>query len=93
MRSILVAFLVLPLAQTASTQTAGDAVAGKAYWDREAPRLTDCKDCHGLNGEGGFGRDLAVRGSNAAQIERAAYQPWGIMPAFVESQLSGAIDA
>ena len=89
MRSMLVAFLVLPLAQTvASAQTAGDAAAGKAYWDRAAPRLTDCKDCHGLNGEGGFGPDLAGRGLNAAQIERAAHQPWGVMPAFVESQLS-----
>jgi cytochrome c553 len=51
MKNILVACLVLPLAQTvASAQIAGDAAAGKAYWDREAPRLTDCKDCHGLNG-------------------------------------------
>jgi cytochrome c553 len=89
MRSMLVAFLVLPLAQTvALAQTVGDAAAGKAYWDREAPRLTDCKDCHGLTGEGGFGPDLAGRGLNAAQIERAARQPWGVMPAFVESQLS-----
>jgi mono/diheme cytochrome c family protein len=89
MRKILIAFLVLPFAQTAvSAQTAGDVAAGKAYWDRLAPRLTDCKDCHGLNGEGGFGPDLAGRGLNAAQILRAARQPWGIMPAFVESQVS-----
>ena len=89
MRKMLVAFLVLPLVQTvASAQTAGDAAAGKAYWDREAPRLTDCKDCHGLNGEGAFGPDLAGRGLNTAQILRAARQPWGVMPAFVESQLS-----
>jgi mono/diheme cytochrome c family protein len=89
MRILLVASLVLPLAQSvASAQTVGDAAAGKAYWDRQAPRLTDCKDCHGLNGEGGFGPDLAGRGLNAAQIERAARQPWGVMPAFVESQVS-----
>ena len=89
MKKILVACLVLPLAQTvASAQVAGDAAAGKAYWDREAPRLTDCKDCHGLNGEGAFGPDLAGRGLNAAQIERAARRPWGVMPAFAESQLS-----
>src|ERR1700719_2536431 len=89
MKNMLVALLVLPLAQTAaSAQTAGDAAAGKAYWDREAPRLTDCKDCHGLNGEGAFGPDLAGRGLSAAQIERAARQPWGVMPAFVESQVS-----
>ena len=62
MRKMLIAFLLLPLAQTAaSAQPAGDAAAGKAYWDRLAPRQTDCKDCHGLNGEGGFGPDLAGR--------------------------------
>jgi cytochrome c553 len=88
MKKMLVALLLLPLAQTASAQTAGDAAAGKAYWDRLAPRLTDCKDCHGLNGEGGFGPDLAGRGLNAAQIEVAVRKPWGIMPAFVESQVS-----
>jgi len=88
MKKMLVAVLMLPLAQTASAQPAGDAAAGKAYWDRLAPRLTDCKDCHGLNGEGGFGPDLAGRGLSAAQVERAARQPWGIMPAFVESQVS-----
>ena len=89
MRKMLIAFLVLPLAQTvASAQTAGDAAAGKAYWDRQAPRATDCKDCHGLNGEGGFGPDLAGRGLNVAQIERAVHQPWGVMPAFDQSQVS-----
>jgi mono/diheme cytochrome c family protein len=89
MRKMFVALLMLPLAQTAaSAQIAGDAAAGKAYWDRLAPRLTDCKDCHGLNGEGAFGPDLAGRGLSAAQIERAVRQPWGVMPAFVESQVS-----
>jgi cytochrome c553 len=89
MKKMLVALLALPFAQVAaSAQTAGDAAAGKAYWDRGAPRATDCKDCHSLNGEGGFGPDLAGRGLNAAQIERAVRQPWGIMPAFVESQVS-----
>jgi cytochrome c553 len=89
MRTMLLAFLMLPLVQTAaSAQAAGDAAAGKAYWDRQAPRLTDCKDCHGLNAEGGFGQDLAGRGLNTAQIKRAVHQPWGVMPAFVESQVS-----
>ena len=90
MRKMLIAFLLLPLAQiAASAQPAGDAAAGKAYWDRRAPRQTDCKDCHGLNGEGGFGPDLAGRGLNTAQIERAVHQPWGVMPAFDLSQVSG----
>src|SRR5437764_6007774 len=85
---ILFALLALPLAQSAAAQPAGDATAGKAYWDRAAPRATDCKNCHGGFGEGGFGPDLAGRGLSAAQVLRAVRQPWGIMPAFVESQLS-----
>jgi cytochrome c553 len=89
MKRMLIAFLVLPLAQTgAFAQAAGDAAAGKAYWDRMAPRATDCKDCHNLNGEGGFGPDLAGRGLNAAQVLRAVRKPWGIMPAFDENQVS-----
>jgi len=88
MKKMLFALLALPLAQSAVAQPAGDAAAGKAYWDRVAPRATDCKNCHGVAGEGGFGPDLAGRGLNAAQIIRAARQPWGIMPAFVDSQVS-----
>jgi 4-cresol dehydrogenase (hydroxylating) cytochrome subunit len=90
MNKLFVAMLLLPLAQSgASAQTAaGDAAAGKAYWAREAPRATACRNCHGNNAEGQFGPDLAGRGLNAAQVMRAVRQPWGIMPAFVESQLS-----
>jgi cytochrome c553 len=89
MKKMLMAFLVLPLAQTgAFAQAAGDAAAGKAYWDRVAPRATECKECHNFNGEGGFGPDLAGRGLSAAQVLRAVRQPWGIMPAFDENQIS-----
>jgi len=90
MKKLLLALLVLPLTQTvASAQgAAGNAATGKAYWDRLAPRATDCKNCHGTNGQGAFGPDLAGRGLSAAQVLRAVRQPWGIMPAFVESQLS-----
>jgi hypothetical protein len=52
---------MLRLVQTASAQTVGDAAAGKACWDRLAPRLSDCKDCHGLNGEGGFPQTKPMR--------------------------------
>lgn len=89
-KMMLLAFLALPLAHSAASAQApaGDAAAGKAYWDRLAPRATDCKNCHGASGEGGFGPDLAGRGLNAAQILRAVRQPWGVMPAFVASQVS-----
>jgi mono/diheme cytochrome c family protein len=39
-------------------------------------------------GEGGFGPDLAGRGLNGAQVYRAAHQPWGVMPAFVDAQVN-----
>src|SRR5262249_46755931 len=87
MKKLVVALFVLPLLQTAASAQ-GNAAAGKAYWERVAPRAVDCRNCHGVSGEGGFGPDLAGRGLNAAQVLRAARQPWGIMPAFLESQLS-----
>jgi len=90
MKKLTLALLVLPLAQSGvSAQPAtGSAAAGKAYWERGAPRATACRNCHGNAGEGAFGPDLAGRGLNTAQVARAVHQPWGIMPAFVESQLN-----
>jgi mono/diheme cytochrome c family protein len=89
MKWIVAALLLLPLTGLgASAQIAGDPAAGKAYWEREAPNVTACRNCHGTQGQGAFGPDLAGRGLNAAQVLRAVRKPWGIMPAFVESQLS-----
>src|SRR5262245_27179747 len=83
-----VAVLMLPLGQSVAFAQQGDAAAGKAYWDRVAPRATACRNCLGTNAEGGFGPDLAGRGLNVAQVIRAVRQPCGIMPAFVESQMN-----
>jgi cytochrome c553 len=90
MKKLAVAVLLLPLAQGgALAQTfAGSPANGKAYWERQNPRATACRNCHGDTGEGAFGPDLAGRGLNVAQFARAVRQPWGIMPAFVESQLN-----
>jgi mono/diheme cytochrome c family protein len=89
MKKLAFALLALPLAQSGvSAQTAGSPAAGKAYWERVAPRNVDCRNCHGGAGEGGFGPDLAGRGLSTAQVLRAVRQPWGVMPAFAESQLS-----
>jgi len=87
-KKFVVALLLLPLTQsvaTAQNAPAGNAAQGKTYW--ESP-LTACKNCHGANAEGAFGPDLAGRGLNTGQVARAVRQPWGIMPAFVESQLN-----
>src|SRR6516162_3366533 len=88
MKKLAFALLALPLAQGAALAQEGNSAAGKAYWDREAPRVTLCRACHGASGEGAFGPDLAGRGLNAAQVVRAVRQPWGIMPAFTEAQFS-----
>ena len=48
MKRFFAALLMLPLAQAAA-QAQGDAAAGKAIWD--GPN-TQCKNCHGANGEG-----------------------------------------
>ncbi len=89
MKKALIALMLLPLAQSAAlAQVTGNPAAGKAYWDREAPRATACRNCHGNNGEGAYGPDLAGRGLSAAQFMKAVRQPWGIMPAFVESQMN-----
>ena len=63
----------------------GTPEAGRALW---AGNRTECRNCHGTNGEGGFGPDLAGRGLNVEEFKHAVRQPWGIMPAYVDSQLS-----
>jgi mono/diheme cytochrome c family protein len=85
MITLFMALLLLPLAQEPSAAPAGDPEAGKAVWQG---RDTSCKNCHGMKGEGGFGPDLAGRKLTPAQFKHAVRQPWGIMPHFVESQIS-----
>ena len=63
----------------------GDAAAGKALW-AEPQRW--CKRCHGEDAEGGYGPDLAGRGLSVEQVKRAIREPWAIMPAYVETQLT-----
>lgn len=72
-------------ATPAFAQAAGDAAAGKALW--EGPQ-TQCRSCHGPKGEGAFGPPLAGRGMTAAEFRQAARKPWGIMPAYAETQVS-----
>ena len=86
MRSLLVVLFLLPLPQQAAAQApAGDPERGKVLW--EETEHIECRDCHGANGEGGFGPDLAGRNLTRAQFIHAVRKPWGIMPAYAESQL------
>jgi len=87
MKKFAAALLLLPFLQTASVAQAPDPAAGKSLWEGNN---TFCKNCHGKNGEGAFGPDLAGRGLSAAEFQQAVRKPWGVMPAFVEDQVSDA---
>ena len=79
-----IALLLVLAPQAAQAQSpAGSADAGKTIWQGQM-----CNFCHGPAGEGGFGPDLAGRALTPAQFRRAIREPWGLMPAYTESQVS-----
>ena len=86
MTQFFVALLMLPLAHSVALAQ-GNAEAGKALWDGPA---TQCRNCHGAKGEGAFGPDLAGRKLSVAQFVHAVRKPWGVMPAYIDSQISDA---
>lgn len=77
--------LLVSLLHVASAAAQGNAEAGKALWTGD---VTECRNCHGAAGEGGFGPDLAGRRLNVEQFRHATRRPWGIMPAYTEQQVS-----
>ena len=85
MRTLLVALLLFPFSVGSAAAQAGDPEAGKTYWEGN---VSLCRNCHGGDGEGAFGPDLAGRNLTVAQFSRAVRDPWGVMPAFVQSQIS-----
>ena len=86
MRKFVAVLILLPAMQASVfAQGAPDPVAGKKLW--ESNELF-CKNCHGKDGEGAFGPDLAGRGLSASQFGQAVHKPWGIMPTFTDDQLS-----
>jgi mono/diheme cytochrome c family protein len=72
-------------AQNAAPQAVGDPVNGKAVF---AFGNTSCTNCHGLEGQGGWGPDLAGRRISYNQALGAIRNPIWRMPAFMPSQLS-----
>ncbi|HWY61324.1 MAG TPA: c-type cytochrome [Rhizomicrobium sp.] len=89
MKTIVAALFLLPLMPSLALaqNAAPDLAAAKSLWEGNN---TQCRNCHGKTGEGAFGPDLAGRGLNAAQFQQAVRKPWGIMPAFVDTQISDA---
>ena len=93
MRSLLVVLFLLPLLQQALAQQApptpaGNAERGKVLWLKT--EHIECRECHGDNGEGALGPDLAGRTLTRAQFIHAVRKPWGVMPAYAESQIRDA---
>src|ERR1700704_5737033 len=86
MKKLLAVLLLSALPLPALAQ-APDIAGAKALWDGNQ---LFCKNCHGKNGEGAFGPDLAGRGLSAAQFQQAVRKPWGVMPTFTEEQVSDA---
>ena len=75
--------LMLGAGGAAAQAPQGNIEAGKVAWAM-APF---CANCHGTQGQGGFGPDLAGRALTFDQFRRAVRQPWGVMPAYTEVQL------
>lgn len=87
MKRLLLAVALLPFGSmmaVAQNVPTGDAAAGKALWDNEVR----CKACHGDLAEGAFGPSLAGRGLSYTQVHSAVRQPLGIMPQFIDEQVS-----
>lgn len=83
-----VALFVLPV--FAQGQAGNVAPVGRPELGKALMRSNDqrCDRCHGVDGEGGYGPDLAGTGLSFAQFRRAVRQPFGIMPSFTEGQIS-----
>ncbi|MEQ1896837.1 MAG: c-type cytochrome [Vicinamibacterales bacterium] len=83
MSMLLVALMAAPLLQAPATELVGDPQKGAAVY-----RQKMCGNCHGPDGEGAFGPDLAgARGLTLEQFKHPIRQPWGVMLAYTEKQL------
>ena len=87
MKKLIATLFLSALLPSASMAQAPDAAAGKTLWEGNG---TQCRNCHGRTGEGGFGPDLAGRGLSAPQFQQAVRHPWGVMPTFIDSQVTDA---
>jgi mono/diheme cytochrome c family protein len=63
----------------------GDPAAGKKHW---AFGNTSCLNCHGNDAQGAFAPTLAGRNLSYDVVRNQIRKPCGIMPAFIESQMT-----
>jgi mono/diheme cytochrome c family protein len=87
MKKIAIGILAAGLLSSAALaqEPRADMASGKSLWEGSN---TQCRACHGKDGEGAFGPPLAGRGLSAGEFKQAARKPWGIMPAFTDEQVS-----
>src|SRR4051812_15133970 len=91
MRRMLLVFMLLPLmAAYGQAPSAEDIRQGKRLWTGYFNMENDCKNCHGVNGEGGFAAALAGHQLTNEQFLRSIRQGVGrTMPGFTaEKNLS-----
>ena len=81
---LVLAPLVFAPTPTAQVDPVGRVEEGKAAWN--VPFR--CASCHGAEGQGGYGPDLATRGITFDAFRRAVRDPWGVMPSWTERQVS-----
>jgi mono/diheme cytochrome c family protein len=62
-----------------SSELVGDPHAGRYHWQQLA--TSSCKNCHGINGQGGFAPALAGRGLTTENFVKAIREPL-LMPEF-----------
>jgi len=89
MKTMLLALVVLAL-WPGQAAAQGNAETGRMAW---AGNQLACRNCHGPQGQGAYGPDLAGRGLSADQFLRAIRKPWGVMPAFIDKQISDQTSA
>jgi len=68
-----------PTTSISMSGVVGDPEEGKRFWETLA--TSSCKNCHGIQGQGGFAPALAGRGLTTEDFMRAITQP-AIMPEF-----------
>ena len=81
--AVLAGTLLMATMSHAAPAPVGRAEVGKGFWQAQM-----CQYCHGVQAEGAWGPDLAGRGLSEAQIKHALRQPYGLMPAYTETQVS-----
>ena len=79
----LIALCAFPFLASGQARTGSDIQQGKAMWIGFVTFENDCRLCHGVEAEGGFGPALAGHRLSPTQFLKAVREGAGSMPAFV----------